>query len=65
MRIPKKSETWLLISREVQPDFPGASNAGDMGSIPGQETKIPGAMWLGQKKKKKKKKQASKQEIAV
>ena len=30
-----------------------ASNAGDAGSIPGQGTKIPHAVWCGQKKKKK------------
>ena len=30
--------------------FLGSSTAGSMGSIPGQETKIPPAMWFGQKK---------------
>ena len=30
-----------------------ASNAGGMGSIPGGGTKIPHAMWHGQKEKKK------------
>ena len=29
------------------------ANAGDMGSIPGLETKILQAVWRGQKKKKK------------
>ena len=31
-------------------------NAGDVGLIPGQETKIPHAVWCSQKKKKKKRK---------
>ena len=31
-----------------------ASNAGGEGSIPGQGTKIPHAMWWGQKKQKEK-----------
>ena len=33
---------------------PRVSNAEGMGLIPGQGTKIPNAMWYGQKKKKKK-----------
>ena len=33
-----------------------ASSAGSMGSIPGQGTKIPHAMWRGKKKEKGKKK---------
>ena len=37
-----------------QRDLP--SSPVGMGSIPGQETKIPHAEWHGQKKKKKKKK---------
>ena len=53
-------------------DFPGgpvllrlhASNAGSMGLIPGQGTKIPHATWWGQKIKqiKKKKKDLKKKE---
>ena len=51
----------LLPRREGPWDFPGSgpvvktvSNAGGVGSIPGQGTKIPSAMWwCGQKKKKK------------
>ena len=31
------------------------SNAGGMGSIPGQETKIPCAAWCGKRKKERKK----------
>ena len=51
----------LLPRREGPWDFPGSgpvvktvSNAGGVGSIPGQGTKIPSAMWwCGQKKKKR------------
>ena len=37
------------------------STAGGMGSIPGWGTKIPQAVWLGQKKKKKKKRKGKKE----
>ena len=38
-----------------------ASNAGGMGSIPGQGTKIPHIVWLGEKSKKKKIKEEEKE----
>ena len=47
------------VIRRVSRDLPGspwlrlhASNAGGVGSIPGQGTKIPHAVWHSQKKKK-------------
>ena len=46
----KRYETSLV----VQWLRPHASTAGVMGSIPGQGTKIPHAMWRSQKKKKRK-----------
>ena len=47
---------WSAIRKSSQRDFPGGSvantlpsTAGDMGSTPGQGTKIPQAAWQGQK----------------